>query len=94
MKTSLYQYQIWVQKNLESCEFAYHIWDQIRVCRNDENNSSFTVFMREYGLVQDAGQDMINVFTTIELSLEDELLQSLLVSEGILYEVVHLCRGN
>ncbi|GFH59639.1 predicted protein [Chaetoceros tenuissimus] len=41
--------------------FAYHIWDQIRVCQNDDDDS-YTVFMREYGLVQEEGQDMIKCF--------------------------------
>lgn len=56
--------------------FAYHIWDQIRVCQNDDD--SYTVYMREYGLVQEEGQNMINVFTTIALRFEDELVAKLI----------------
>lgn len=58
--------------------FAYHIWDQIRVCQNDDDDDSYTVYMREYGLVQEEGQDMINVFTTIVLRFEDELVAKLI----------------
>ena len=63
-----------------SRQFAYHIWDQPRVCRN-AGGRSFTVYLREYGLVQEAqASDHINVFTTIALTIDTNGLVERLVS--------------
>lgn len=63
-----------------SRQFAYHIWDQPRVCRN-AGGRSFTVYLREYGLVQAAqASDHINVFTTIALTIDGNGLVERLVS--------------
>ncbi len=65
-----------------SRQFAYHIWDQPRVCR-DAGGRSFTVYLREYGLVQQENtqaSDHITVFTTIALTIDTDGLVERLVS--------------
>ena len=61
---------------------AYHVWDQARVCKSPDDEDMTKVYLREYGYVQntDEGEGnggIFNVFTTIELTFNGNLISRL-----------------